>query len=99
MFTGPSKPTEKELNRCAMLVRRNKVHNALTWLKINHKEYTNIMISQKNLEEYKENVSPVTVVYRYADGQAVIDNEEPAVHENPDELTGTSEGPCVRICL
>ena len=35
LFTGPCKPTQKDLNRTPFLVHRNYVANALRWLKLN----------------------------------------------------------------
>ncbi|KAF8589216.1 hypothetical protein K439DRAFT_1333220 [Ramaria rubella] len=53
IFTGPTKPTEKELCRTPLLVCSNKVHDALIWLKCNHKDYYDLDISIHNLNSYK----------------------------------------------
>lgn len=52
IFTGPTQPGPEEIERTPMLVRRNKVANALEWLKLNHKDYQELEISQTNLESY-----------------------------------------------
>ncbi|TFK58008.1 hypothetical protein BDN72DRAFT_782628, partial [Pluteus cervinus] len=54
LFTGPAQPTDEDFARTPLLVRRNKVIQALKWLKINHKDYADIVISQNNIDEYPE---------------------------------------------
>ncbi|KAF8573727.1 hypothetical protein K439DRAFT_1649939 [Ramaria rubella] len=91
VFTGPTKPTKKELRRIPLLVRSNKVHEALTWLKCNHKDYFDLDISIHNLNSYKDNEIPVTIEYhephfnKHAQSTSIHDLE---VEE------GTPEGDC-----
>jgi len=40
------------------------VINALEWLKLNHRDYTDIEISEDNLKQYSEMEIPVSIVYR-----------------------------------
>ena len=44
IFTGPNSPTSDEMRRTPLLVRRNKVANALNWLKLNHDDYEKVFI-------------------------------------------------------
>jgi hypothetical protein len=55
IYTGPCKPTLKDFERTPLLVRRNKVRSALEWLKLNHCDYADLEISQRNLDSYPEN--------------------------------------------
>ena len=91
IFTGPCKPTEKELKRTPLLVRRHKVCSALEWLKLNHIDYYDLDISYDNLQEYPENGCPVVVVYRHADSNK---NAESTSAFDQDYEDGTEDGPC-----
>ena len=81
LFTGPSKPTEQDLTRLPLLVRRNHVGKALEWLKLNHVDYKDLEISYENLERYPEDTPPVSVEYRcessnkVPEGTSTFDNE------------------------
>ena len=91
LFTGPSKPTPEDFARTPFLVRRNAVINALNWLKLNHADYANIEISEKNMKEYQEEMPPVSVEYRESlsnkvpEGTSVFDKSEEE---------GTEQGDC-----
>ena len=91
IFTGPCQPTKADIERTPLLVRRNKVVDALHWLKLNHLDYSDMLISEENLLQYPENDAPVVIDYR----QSVInkDKEATSVHDNEDE-EGVEEGPC-----
>ncbi|KAF8877204.1 hypothetical protein BD779DRAFT_1448730 [Infundibulicybe gibba] len=52
LFTGPSRPTQEDFSRTPLLVRRNYVARALTWLKLNHPDYADLEISLDNLNRY-----------------------------------------------
>ncbi|KAJ3564754.1 hypothetical protein NP233_g8085 [Leucocoprinus birnbaumii] len=54
IFLGSVRPTPEELQRTPMLVRRNKVSEALNWLKLNHTGYRDLVISSDNLREYPD---------------------------------------------
>ena len=81
LFTGPCKPTEEDLKRTPILVRRNHVAYALEWLKLNHPDYKDLEISHENLGKYPEDGPPVSIEYRHAltnkvpEGTSVFDNE------------------------
>ena len=64
MFTGPCRPTKEDLKRTPLLVRRNKVANALQWLVLNHSDYEGVEISKDNLNQYALEGIPVVVDYR-----------------------------------
>ena len=66
IYTGPARPGPEELARTPLLVRRNKVAEALEWLKCNHINYSDLEISKKNLDSYPENGPPVVIMYRQA---------------------------------
>ena len=61
IYTGPCRPTKAEFERTPLLVRRNKVAKALEWLKLNHVDYFDLEISQKNLDTYPEDGPSVVV--------------------------------------
>ena len=91
LFTGPSKPTSEDFSRTPFLVRRNAVIAALKWLKLNHADYAKIEISQKHMDQYGEDMPPVSIEYRESvtnkvpEGTSVFDQEEEE---------GTEEGEC-----
>ena len=81
LFTGPCKPTEEDLKRTPVLVRRNHIARALEWLKLNHPDYKDLRISSDNLAKYPEDGVPVSIEYRHAltnkvpEGTSVFDDE------------------------
>ena len=91
IFTGPAQPTQEELKRTPLLVRRNKVIAALEWLKLNHIDYHDIDISYKNMEKYLEEGPPVVIDYRISDTNKIP--EATNVHDMEDEM-GTEKGNC-----
>jgi hypothetical protein len=91
IYTGPCKPTKKDLQRTPLLVRRNKVKLALEWLKLNHCDYEDLEVSHEHLNQYPDNDIPVFVDYR-----ELHTNKEPeatAVNDMNDE-EGTEQGMC-----
>lgn len=74
-----------------MLVRRNKVRTALTWLKLNSVEYEELEISEENLNSYAENGIPVVVDFRRDKRD---DSTEQEIDETAEEEHGTAAGPC-----
>ena len=94
VFIGSANPTQEEFKRTPMFVRRNKVADALEWLKLNHTDYASLKISKENLDTYEEEGIPVVVDYRKSN----IDdgNKIPSAmskHDMDDE-EGTEDGPC-----
>ena len=64
IFTGTNPPTQEDFNYTPLLIRRQKVMEALEWLKLNHHDYADLEVSYKNLSDYPEDVPPVVVEYR-----------------------------------
>ena len=91
LFTGPTVPTPEDFARTPFLVRRNEVIRALEWLKLNHADYTDIEISQDNMNQYDKNMPPVSVGYRPSTTNKV--SEGTSVFDQ-DEEDGTEEGDC-----
>ena len=91
MFTGPVKPTASDFKRTPFLVRRNNVKRALEWLSLNHQDYEDIIISDENLQQYPEDIPPVSIEYKNCstnktpEGMSIFDF---------DEEDGTAEGEC-----
>ena len=91
MFTGPCKPTSTDFQRTPFLVRRNHVKKALEWLILNHIDYADVTLSTENLNEYPEDMPPVSVEYKQ-----MLHNKTPegtSVHDMEEE-DGTAEGDC-----
>ena len=64
IFTGPSQPTDEDFKRCPMLVRCQKVQDTLKWLKLNHRDYEDLEISQDNLASYSLVGIPVAIDFK-----------------------------------
>ena len=95
VFQGPAQPTDTDIKRTPMLVRRNVVKDALEWLKLNHADYEDLHISVENLNDYPLAGVPVNIEYSKANylesGNKVIS----AMSVYDDEFEeGTSDGPC-----
>ena len=91
IYTGPCKPTKEDFKRTPLLVRCLKVSKALHWLKLNHIDYYDCEISDKNLASYPEEGPPVDVDYHSS--SANENPESTSVHDMEEE-DGTTEGPC-----
>jgi hypothetical protein len=91
IYTGPCKPTKADFQRTPFLVRRLKVSKALHWLKLNHVDYYDCEISDKNLASYPEEGPPVVVDYHPSSSNK--NPESTSVHDMEEE-DGTTEGPC-----
>ncbi|TFK58815.1 hypothetical protein BDN72DRAFT_781548, partial [Pluteus cervinus] len=91
LFTGPACPTQKEFARTPLLVRRNHVMNALNWLKLNHCDYADIEISEENMDEYPEDLPPVTIQYKQMDSNKISETMNLIDYEEED---GVNTGDC-----
>jgi hypothetical protein len=91
IYTGPCQPTKIDFERTPLLVRKNRVRDALEWLKLNHADYYDLEISQRNLDEYPEDVPYVAFDYRQSFTNK--DPESTAVYDNEVE-EGTETGKC-----
>jgi len=94
VFLGSARPTEEDLQRTPMLVRRNHVAKALEWLKLNHVDYADLNISKRNLETYPISGMPVAIDYKKTNEDE--GNKIPSAMSKFDTETeeGTTEGPC-----
>ncbi|RXW13810.1 hypothetical protein EST38_g12041 [Candolleomyces aberdarensis] len=93
IFTGVKPPSEEDLGRTPMLVRRAAVGAALEWLKLNHADYSDLHIDVDALNSYPELGVPVKVVYRACEEGTNLVAASTSVHEVADEI-GTDTGPC-----
>lgn len=92
IFTGPCKPTAADIERTPMLVRQDKVKEALNWLVLNNKEYADVLVSNINLSQYPVCGAAVTIDYC----QSILNRapEAMSVHDQ-DNKEGTERGPCL----
>ena len=94
VFQGPIQPTDSDIKRTPMLVRRNVVKDALEWLKLNHVDYEDLQISLENLSDYPLAGIPVYIKYTKSDsdsGNKIV--SAMSVDDNEFE-DGTTDGPC-----
>jgi hypothetical protein len=94
VFQGPIQPSESDIKRTPMLVRRNAVKDALEWLKLNHVDYEDLTISFENLNDYPLMGVPVNIEYSKSDpesGNKIV--SAMSVYDNEFE-DGTTDGPC-----
>ncbi|KAJ6548077.1 hypothetical protein B0H10DRAFT_1851609 [Mycena sp. CBHHK59/15] len=54
VFLGSAKPTEEDFARMPRLVRRDRVKDALKWLKLNHRDYEDLDISADEIRDLPE---------------------------------------------
>ncbi|TFK58514.1 hypothetical protein BDN72DRAFT_741391, partial [Pluteus cervinus] len=92
LFTGPQRPTAADYERVPLLVRRNKVIDALHWLKKNHKNYHDIVIDYDEMGKYPENVPPVVVQYKEAHTNKLV--EATSLFDQLETEEGVTSGPC-----
>ncbi|KAJ7452795.1 hypothetical protein FB451DRAFT_1050732 [Mycena latifolia] len=95
VFMGSSAPTREDFDRTPMLVRKNKVVDALEWLKLNHEGYADLEISRENLASYADRDIPVVVDWRRTKEEITdsVPAGTTAVNETPREY-GTRTGKC-----
>ncbi|KAJ2914801.1 hypothetical protein MD484_g5620, partial [Candolleomyces efflorescens] len=94
IFTGVKPPTEVDLGRTPMLVRRNVVADALEWLRLNHSDYADLLIDREALLSYPEWGVPVEMIHRPSDDGSNIIPSATSVHEVNEE-EGTDSGQCL----
>jgi hypothetical protein len=95
VFTGPAAPTPEEFARTPMLVSRQRVADALEWLKLNNEDYSDLEISQENLMSYALKDVPVVVDWKYTEKGE--DHSIPLEARSLDDKHlehGTSSGEC-----
>ncbi|KAJ7077028.1 hypothetical protein C8R44DRAFT_543988, partial [Mycena epipterygia] len=94
VFVGPARPSDEDYVRTPTLVRRQKVQDALDWLKLNHCDYEQLIISQENLKNLPESGIPCGVDWKKTEqGESNNVAEAMSVYDNGDE-EGTTAGPC-----
>jgi hypothetical protein len=95
VFLGSAKPTDEDFVRTPMFVRRQRVKDALDWLKLNHRDYHSLQISDANLNDLPEAGIPCTVEWKQTEeGESNLVPEAMSV-DNPGDIDeGTSSGPC-----
>ncbi|KDQ25381.1 hypothetical protein PLEOSDRAFT_32068, partial [Pleurotus ostreatus PC15] len=93
VYIGENSPTDADFQRTPMLVRRNVVAKALDWLKLNHIDYHDLYISDKNLESYPLAGVPVVVDFRQRTDGGNREKLAQSQHDTEPE-EGTSSGPC-----
>jgi Helitron helicase-like domain at N-terminus/PIF1-like helicase len=94
IFTGPCRPTDEDLERTPLLVRRRKVAAALEWLKLNHVDYYDLDISYNNLSKYPKNGTPVVVAYRQMEGNKEPETISAFDNETEEGVEIANKGPC-----
>ncbi|KAJ3520697.1 hypothetical protein NMY22_g12638 [Coprinellus aureogranulatus] len=95
LYNGAEPPSDEDLRRTPVLVRRDKVRNALEWLKINHRDYADLSIDYTLLDEqYPLDGVPVGVLHRTVEeGEGNVPASAKSVFDT-DVNVGTTEGPC-----
>lgn len=91
IYIGHVQPSEDDLKKTPMIVRRSKVAAALEWLKLNNEYYADLNISYTNLAAYPEHGCPF--VYDFYKKTDVRDIEALAANDEGEE-DGTAEGDC-----
>jgi len=91
LYTGPCRPTEEDLERTPLLVRKNRVSDALEWLKLNHADYHDLDVAYDNLDTYPDKGPPVVVTYR---GASTNKNPESASAFDNETEEGVDSGSC-----
>ncbi|KAF5328907.1 hypothetical protein D9611_014251 [Ephemerocybe angulata] len=81
IFTGINPPTEDDLERTPMLVRRSAVGRALEWLKLNHADYTDLQIDHITLNSYPVSGPIVRWVHRPEAAEASVNVAATSMHE------------------
>lgn len=92
MLTRNIQAADIDFSRTPLLVRKEVVLQALTWLKKHNRYYQDLEISYNNLNSYRSNEIPVAVLRRDTDGNVM--SESPAVYDHDDHRAGTSDGRC-----
>lgn len=97
VFSGVSNASVEDRRRTPFLIRRDKVALALDWLKLNHRDYADVVVSQDNLDSYVDNDIPVHVKHHKT--QSADLNKVPlatSIHDRHED-EGTDEGPCTFV--
>ncbi|KAJ7321531.1 hypothetical protein DFH08DRAFT_917223 [Mycena albidolilacea] len=91
VFLGSAKPTDEDFVRTPMFVRRQRVKDALDWLKLNHRDYSCLEISQSNLEALPEAGIPCGVEWKQTEAEeSNLIPEAMSLDNNGDDLPENS---------
>ncbi|KAH6879353.1 hypothetical protein BKA70DRAFT_1447936 [Coprinopsis sp. MPI-PUGE-AT-0042] len=93
IFTGMRPPSDDDLERTPMLVRRNHVRLALEWLVLNHADYADVRIDRESLDSYDERGVPVKVIFWKDETGTNLFATATSVNERQEE-EGTESGNC-----
>jgi hypothetical protein len=94
IFTGINEPSQDDFKRTPVLVRRNRVKDALEWLKNNHQDYQDLTIDYVTLNTYPLEPVAVDVLYNktsQAEGNVPVGAKSQFDEDNE---IGTESGPC-----
>jgi Helitron helicase-like domain at N-terminus/PIF1-like helicase len=91
IFTGPNSPASEELRRTPLLVRHRKVMEALQWLKLNHIDYSDVIISKNNMQSYDDDDIPVPYTFQLTESSNDTLTQPVTVVEDD---YGTATGEC-----
>ncbi|KAF7977176.1 hypothetical protein HWV62_4617 [Athelia sp. TMB] len=91
IYIGQAQPSEDDLKKTPMIVRRSRVAAALEWLKLNNEYYADLNISYINLATYPEHGCPF--VYDFYKRDEVRDVDALATNDEGEEQ-GTAQGEC-----
>lgn len=94
LFVGSARPSDEDVRRTPFLVRHRKVMAALRWLKLNHPLYTDLTISQANMDSYPQDTPPVGIVYRPAPSSTPAESL-PVYETSSERETATGDAPFV----
>lgn len=94
VYTGIEPPSDDDLKRTPVLVRRDKVRAALEWLKLNHKDYEDLTIDYEVLETYALESVPIGLLRKEVlpEGGNILAAAK-SVFDNTFE-EGTTDGMC-----
>lgn len=93
LFTGVAPPTDEDMKRTPMLVRRNVVKRALDWLKLNHCDYSDLQIDMEALKSYPDEGIPVHIKKAIAENGTNVIAAATSLHDTGEDH-GTESGPC-----
>jgi hypothetical protein len=97
LFTGSVSPTMSEFKRTPLLVRQSHVLKALTWLKLNHKDYVDVQFSDENLNSYNDEEMPIGFFFQPSSDSLPV--ESLSVFDCPDNSSDDDGGPCpLSVC-
>lgn len=94
VYTGVEPPSDSDLSRTPVLVRRKRVQDALEWLKLNHKDYADLEIDYETLNAYPLESVPIGLLRRdtWSEGGNILAAAKSVFDNDVEE--GTTSGMC-----